>query len=444
MATPVIMPKFGMAQEEATIVRWFKREGESVTAGEPLLEVTTDKVNMEVEAPASGILRGVQYAENATVPVTRVIAHIVRADETWTAPSSAEEAIASQPATTELPARGRGRVSPLAQRLAAEHGVDLTEVVGTGPDGQITREDVERHLAAQKASLRTGGEPPSPGKVRATPAARRLAREQGIELRALIGTGPRGRVQAVDVRQAAARMPGQRTGKVVPLQGMRAIIAQRMQRSYQSAPHIHLTLSADVTALETARAQLSARADGEKISLTAFIVKACAKALRRHPLVNSTLDEEGIHIWDEVNVGVAVALPEGLIVPVLHRADQMSLVEVAQRLQDLAERARRGALRPHEVEGGTFTITNLGMYGIESFDPILNPPQVAILAVGAAIPTPMAWQGGIAVHLRMQLTLAADHRVLDGATAAQFLADVRNELEKPDRLFPTSPPPPGE
>ena len=444
MATPVIMPKFGMAQEEATIVRWFKREGDAVTAGEPLLEVTTDKINMEVEAPASGILRGIKYEENETVPVTRVIAYIAQPGEAW-ASSPSEEATTPRPARPTAPATTAPspQASPLAQRLAEEHAVNLTQVVGTGMGGQITRSDVERYLATRAAQPRGEGKP-SLDKVRATPAARRLARERGIDMCALTGTGPRGRVQAADVLQVIARTAEPKVGKLVPLQGMRAVIARRMQQSYQTAPHIHLTLSADVTALEATRAQGATDGSSAKISLTAFIVKACTEALRRHPIVNSTLDEEGIHLWDEINIGIAVALPEGLIVPVLHRADAMPLAELSQRLRDLSERARRGALRPDEVEGGTFTVTNLGMYGVESFDPILNPPQSAILGVGAAVPTPVAWQGGIAVRLRMQLTLAADHRVLDGATAAQFLQDVRTGLEQPSLLFSKGSPLPGE
>jgi len=215
---------------------------------------------------------------------------------------------------------------------------------------------------------------------------------------------------------------------------MRAAIARRMQQSYQTAPHIHLSLSADVTAAEATRQRWSEHS-GEKISLTVLIVKACAWALRRHPIVNSTLDEEGIHLWEEVNVGVAVALPDGLIVPVLHQADLKPAEVLARQLQDLSERARQGRLRADELEGATFTITNLGMFGIEAFDPILNPPQSAILAVGAAVPTPVAWEGEVVIRPRMQLTLAADHRVLDGAVAARFLQDVRAAIEDPTLIL---------
>jgi len=288
---------------------------------------------------------------------------------------------------------------------------------------------VERHLTAQAAE--------AADKVRATPAARRAARETGVDLRTVVGRGPRGRIQEADVRQAAIApvpSPTRRAGSVIPLQGMRAIIARRMQQSYQTAPHIHLSLSADVSAAEATRQRWSDYS-GEKISLTVLIVKACAWALRRHPIVNSTLDDEGIHVWDEINIGVAVAVPDGLIVPILHQADIRPVEELARKLQDLSERARQGELRLDEVEGGTFTITNLGMFGIESFDPILNPPQSAILGVGAAVPTPVAWEGAVAIRPRMQLTLAADHRVLDGAVAARFLHDVKAGIEEPTLLL---------
>ena len=418
MAVPVIMPKMEMAQETATVVEWLKREGERVEKGEPLLVVETDKVTVEIESPASGILAGLRAEPQEVVPVTEVIAHILQPGEEL--PPEAEVPSLPRPTPTIS-------ATPVARRLAQEKGVDLAQVSGTGPRGQITRRDVERYLAARVVRPAE--------KVRATPAARRVAREIGVDLRTLSGTGPRGRIQAADVRRAAARLAAPlRPGKVLPLEGMRAAIARRMQQSYQTAPHIHLSLSVDVTEAEAARQRWS-RYSEEKISLTVLIVKACAWALRRHPIVNSTLDEEGIHLWEEINIGVAVALPDGLIVPVLHRADVTPVEELARRLQDLTERAHQGRLRPDELEGGTFTITNLGMFGIESFDPIINPPQSAILGVGAAVPTPVVREGEVILRPRMQLTLAADHRVLDGAVAARFLQDVRAAIEDPTLIL---------
>lgn len=423
MAVPVIMPKLEMAQETATLLEWLKQEGDHIEKGEPLMAVETDKVTVEIESPGSGILAGVRADPQQEVPVTEVIAYIVEPGE-----EVPEEPAVTQPAARATPAVS---ATPVARRLAAAEGVDLSTLVGTGPRGQITKADLEAVLAAP---MRPAVEE-VPEKVRATPAARRVAREAGVDLRTVSGTGPRGRIQEADVRRAAAvtALP-LRAGTVIPLEGMRAAIARRMQQSYQTAPHIHLSLSADVTAAEATRQRWSEHS-GEKISLTVLIVKACAWALRRHPIVNSTLDEEGIHLWEEVNVGVAVALPDGLIVPVLHQADLKPAEVLARQLQDLSERARQGRLRADELEGATFTITNLGMFGIEAFDPILNPPQSAILAVGAAVPTPVAWEGEVVIRPRMQLTLAADHRVLDGAVAARFLQDVRAAIEDPTLIL---------
>lgn len=433
MATPLIMPKFGMAQEEATIVRWFKGEGDEVKLGEPLLEVTTDKVNMEVEATSSGILRGLRHGEGDVVPVAIVIGYIVEAGEKWTPPEEEPKITAPIDDNEAAPIETEPvRATAVARRLAEEQGTDLHQIAGTGPRRQITRSDVERFLAT------TAQTPDPAGKVRATPAARRIAQEEGIDLSAVTGTGPRGRIQEADVRQTLAALPIQqvppRAGSVLPLTGMRAAIAQRMQQSYQTAPHIHLTLSADVSEAEAARLRWAERT-GEKVSLTVLLVKACAWALRHHAAVNATLDDEGIHLWDEINIGVAVALPDGLIVPVLRQADTKPVGTLARELRDLSQRAQEGQLRPDEVSGGTFTLTNLGMFGIESFDPILNPPESAILGVGVAVPTPVVLNDEVAIRPRMQLTLAADHRALDGAMAAQFLQDVKAAIEDPVLLL---------
>lgn len=417
MATPVIMPKFGMTQEEATIVRWYKEEGDTVVAGEPLLEVTTDKVNMDVEAPTSGILRGIAYGEGDTVQVTKTLAYLVAPDESWATPME-------QPISEGSPAPGaRSKATPVARRVAEAEGVDWRGISGTGPGGRITRADVERELAIRAT-----------GKVRATPAARRVAREKGIDLGGLVGTGPKGRIQEADVHVAARALPAQPAETVVPLTGMRGVIAQRISESYRTAPHIHLSLSVDTTAAEAAR-QMWAQRTEARISLTVIIVKACAWVLRHHPHVNATLDQAGLHLWEDINIGVAVAVPDGLIVPVIRQADRKPVEALAQELHDLAEKARQGRLRPQDVEGGTFTITNLGMFGIESFDPILNPPEVAILGVGAAIPTPVAQGEQVTIRPVMRLTLAADHRALDGVAAARFLQDVRAGIEEPILLL---------
>jgi len=458
MAVPVIMPKLEMAQETATVVEWLKQEGEHIEKGEPLLTVETDKVTLEIESPASGILAGVRAEPQQVVPVTEIIAYILQPGEE--PDESANQRIGES-------------ATPVAQRLAASAGVDLSTVKGTGPHGRITKVDVEAVLSLPRAfgprplspgaksrgevegtalavPARPTVEPPS-GKVRATPAARRIARERGVDLSTVNGSGPRGRIQTTDVL-ALALTPGPspevgRGENVIPLQGMRRTIAERMTASYQTTPHITFTVRVDMSAFEEARARLNAQAEATgrpRVSATALIVKAVAWALQHHPWLNSTLrrrsgqalrDEE-IHLLPEINVGVAVALEEGLIVPVVRQADRKSVAEIAAEVNDLATRAREGRLTPADVTGGTFTVSNLGPFGIEQFTAIINPPQAAILAVGATRPEPVVDEAGqVIVCPVMRMTLSADHRIVDGAAAARFLTDLRKALEAPALLL---------
>jgi pyruvate dehydrogenase E2 component (dihydrolipoamide acetyltransferase) len=437
------MPKLEMAQETATVIEWLKQEGDHVEKGEPLLTVETDKVTVDIESPGSGILAGIRVAPQGVVPVTEVIAYILQPGEALPeepAPTE-EKAGAEPPPPSEAPSTPSVEATPVAQRLAEFHGVDLSTVTGTGSGGRITKADVE-------AALETPVSEPPPDqvradKVRATPAARRIARERGVGLVAVTGSGPRGRVQAADVlaftpAPAAAPEPA---AEVVPLQGIRRTIAERMTASYQTAPHITLTVRVDMTAFEETRAQLNAKAEASgqpRVSATALIVKAVAWALKRHPWLNSTLREEDeeIHLLPEINVGVAVALEEGLIVPVVSQADRKSVAEIAAEVNDLVTRAREGQLTPSDVAGGTFTVSNLGPFGIEQFTAIINPPQAAILAVGATRPEVVAdEEGQIAVRPIMRMTLSADHRIVDGAVAAHFLTDLREALETPTLLL---------
>lgn len=439
MAQPIIMPKFGFTQESSVIVHWIKKPGEAVEKGDPIVEVSTDKVNMEVEATATGILDGVRYQEGDTVPVTDVIAFIRSADEPpLPAESATPRPTASTPATvrtTEV------RASPVATNLAQEKGVALEHVTGTGPGGQITKRDVEDYLQSQ-----TAGTGPL-GKVRAVPAARRLAQETGIELAQVQGTGPRGRVQSIDVQSATMRpaqvasmpmaTPGSNVLKKVPLEGMRLTIATRMQKSAQEAPHIVFDVDIDVTAAESLRKHANQRLKETQphISLTAIIAKACAWALERHPLVNSRLDGKQILVLADVNIGIATALDQGLIVPVVRAANRKSIAEIAEDIAGLVDRARNNRLRPDDVSDGTFTISNLGMFGIDRFTAIINPPETAILAIGRVTKRIVPDEGDRPVARPMlTVTLSADHRVIDGAIAARFLSDVRAALEQPGLL----------
>ncbi len=448
------MPKFGFTQETAEIVRWLKQPGDEVEQGDPILEVTTDKVNMEVEAPVSGILDGVRYAAGEVVPVIQVIAFIRKPNEAL--PTSDSATTPSVPAATPPPpappvaeAETRpSRVTPVAAKVARDAGVDVAQVVGTGVGGRVTRGDVTQFITTKQEAN---------GTVRSVPAARRLARETGVDLAGVVGSGPHGRVQSADVLEAlkqaqqAAAAPaapeprpalqptagGLRVARAIPMTGMRRTIATRLQKAAQEIPHITFDADIDVTAAEALRARANARLKpGQaKVSLTALIARTCAWALKRHELLNSRLDGDSILVLDDVNIGVAVALDEGLIVPVVRDVARKGLGEIAADMADLTERARAGRLRPEDVQDGTFTISNLGMFGVDRFTAIINPPQVAILAVSRAtrriVPDV---DGNPVTRPIMTVTLAADHRVVDGAVAARFLSDVRDALEQPELL----------
>jgi pyruvate dehydrogenase E2 component (dihydrolipoamide acetyltransferase) len=444
VAKPVIMPRFGMTQEEATIVEWLVKEGDYVEPDDPIAEVTTDKVNMEVPAPAEGYLGGIRYKVGDTVPVTKVIAYILEEGEQAPAfeieaPPSVETA-QPVPASQTAPAPEGLKASPVAKRVADAKGVPLAEVPGSGRDGRITRADIESYLTTGPGLVS------EPLGVRATPAARRVAREQQINLRFIQGSGPRGRVQEADVEgfQAAPTptpAPAYVVGGepvLVPLEGMRKTIADRMQSSAQQAPHISFSLDADMSRAIAFRESVNERLpSGQiKVSMTALIVKLTAWALRRHPLMNAYMREDGVLLLPHVNVGVAVALESGLIVPVVRDADLKGLYQIANDLDDISQRARAGQLMPDDVADGSFTLSNLGMFGIDRFTAIINPPQTGILAVGRTIErfVPDA-QGQPILKPMMSITLSADHRAVDGVQAGRFIADLREALEEPANVM---------
>jgi pyruvate dehydrogenase E2 component (dihydrolipoamide acetyltransferase) len=440
MATKVIMPKVDMDQETGTLVEWLKQDGESIEKGELLFVMETDKVAIEIEAPASGILRGIQAEPGEEVPIAQIIGYILEPGEELPDDVAATTTpIAVAPPTVPIEPVDVS-ATPLARKLAHESGVDLAAVSGSGPRGKVTKKDVEVSLAQAPVS----GE--GDGKSYATPAARRIGREKGVSLSQVRGSGPKGRVQAADVLSAAAAGPAAvaaftaaptPTGEVeiVPLRGMRRTIAHRMTASYQATPHITFTSRIDMSRFVDSRAQLNEQAeksDGLRISATAMFVKAVAVVLTRHPWLNSSFHGEEIHLHRDINIGVAVALSEGLIVPVVHNADQKSITQLGAEVSDLSTRAREGKLVPSEVSRSTFTISNLGPFGVEQFSAIINPPNAAILAIGATqhevVPD---INDQIVTKPLMHMTLSADHRVVDGALAAYFLADLKEALEKP-------------
>jgi len=442
MAIPIIMPKFEMAQESGTIARWLKQVGDPVSKGEAILEVETDKITMEVESPADGVLAQVLAEPGARVPIGQPIAYLAAAGET----------IAPTPSPANVPAERAVKATPIAQKLAAEHGIDLSQVPGTGRDGQITRQDVEAFIAQQRQAGQAASQADG-GKVAAAPAARRLAGELGVALAQVSGSGPGGRIQSADVARVAEAQvaiqaapapasPSAERGPAVrqriPLSGMRRTIAQRMSQSTREAPQFNVSVDVDMSrVLAIVEDWRATQAEGQpKVTLTALLVKACAWALRGHPALNAGFEDEMIVEWSDINIGVAVAVDEGLIVPVIHHADRLSLLEVAARLNDVAQRGRAGRLTLADVQGGTFTISNLGMFAVDRFTAIVNPPQAAILAVGRATKRVVPDDDGqTRIAPMATFTVSADHRVVDGAQVGRFLSDLQRGLERPGLLL---------
>jgi pyruvate dehydrogenase E2 component (dihydrolipoamide acetyltransferase) len=380
MPADVIMPALGMAQETGKVLHWLKREGDSVVKGEPLLEVETDKVTVEIEAPADGTLEHVTAPDGTEVPVGSVIALVVAAGE------SIPEAAAS---------------APLRSARAVE-AVGPASVPSSAPGSS------RRRLAS--------------------PKARRVAQSLGVDLGALVGSGPNGAVVAADVESAAADRNGDADRKVSRVW---RLMADRTARSWQEVPHFFLERHVDATQLESWRAEARRSSGGETTSYTDLLVKLCADALRRHPRVNASWREGELVPGADVNVAVAVATDDGLVVPVVHQADTLTLADVTKARVALAQAARDGSLRPEHVEGGTFTISNLGMYGVDAFQAIVNAPQAAILAVGRIADRPVALDGEVVVRPMLTLTVSFDHRVVDGARGAEFLDTLAELIEQP-------------
>jgi pyruvate dehydrogenase E2 component (dihydrolipoamide acetyltransferase) len=407
VAVEVVMPKFGLTMIEGTIQKWFKAEGETINAGEPLFEVETEKVLYEVEAPAAGTVAKLLYPSEAVVAVGLPVAVIAEPGENVadvatrygsgaptakvaTPPVPAPEG----PTPTAAPASSRREgapVTPAARKLAEEHKVDLARVVGTGPGGRITREDIQKAIdEAGKAPVQAPT--PAPPAPAASPAV---------------------------------------AAQALPLRGMRKVIAERMHRSLQNSAQLTITTEVDVTQLVDRRQEVQREFNA---TYTDFIIQACAHALKQHPRMNAALDGDTIQILDHVSVGVAVALDEGLIVPVIHNTDKKSLKNIAQETRALAEKARANKLTLEEVAGGTFTVSNLGMYGVDGFTPILNAPQTGILGVGRIVEKPVIYRGEVTKRAMMVLSLTFDHRVIDGAPAGAFLQTVADLLAHGNRI----------
>jgi pyruvate dehydrogenase E2 component (dihydrolipoamide acetyltransferase) len=444
MAKTLVMPQMGYDMDAGTLLRWLKQEGEQVERGEPIAEIETDKVNLEIESFESGVVRKHLVTEGQTVPVGEGIAIVGTADEpidvpatngaepkpaAAAAPGPAKEepvetpvaaAVSQQPAeapaakqTDQVIERSPGervRASPLVRRLAAEHGIDLSRVAGTGPGGRIIKVDV-MPLIGQ----------PQPKAAPSAPAAQPATAH-----------APAPAMQA----QPQPVAPGMPEYETRELSRIRKTIARRMSESFQQAPHIYISMAIEMTKALELREQINAQVEQpQQVSINDLIIKATALALRKFPMLNAAYAGDEVRVFKRIDINNAIALEGGLISPFIPDADNKPLGQIASMMKDLAKRAREGGLTPEEYQGGTFTISNLGMYGVENFQAVINPPQAAILAVGAAQKAPVFVDGQFKPVDRMLVNMAADHRVTDGAEVARFLVELKRLLESPMLLL---------
>jgi pyruvate dehydrogenase E2 component (dihydrolipoamide acetyltransferase) len=361
------MPKLSLTMKVGTVGKWYKKEGDTIEKGEPIVEIISEKATYDLEAPASGVLRKIFVEEGVDAPVNAVLAVITASEEAFSEAEILAEVIAEK-----VEAEERIRASPAAKRLAKEYDIDLSLVVGSGPDGRIVEEDVQRFIEESRGVL---------PKVK----------------------------------------------EIIPLSGFRRTSAERVSVSFKTAPHSTIMMEVEVSKAAELHDRLN-------VSYTTIIAKASAKALKEYPIINSTLDGDKIRVFENVNVGVAVATGQGLVVPVIHNIDKKSLTEIDKEINALTEKARQGKLSRDEVSGGTFTISNLGMYGVDFFTPIINPPEAAILGVGRITKKPVFVDGKIEVKRFVTLSLSYDHRIVDGVPAAEFLRKVKRYIETPENL----------
>ena len=452
MVRPITMPKLGQSEEVGTLVRWRKKVGDTVAKGDILFEIETDKALLEVESFFEGTLLKTVVQEGATVPINTTVGFVGDPGEAIpevAAPSSkfrkpelpAASARVPRPAAPQ-PARGMTethfdrpaalvgsvrepplppahsvmagqevfRISPRAARLARESAINPTPIVGTGPFGRIVEQDVRKYLESKGYD-----------RLRITPAAKRLAAKENIDVLALDGQNGRGRITVAVVERAIAEKPR-------PMSRMRQTIASRLTESFTSTPHFFVTVAVDMTELANFRSEL--KAQGASYTVTDFILKAVALSLVEFPIVNSTTDGKNVRWHSKVHLGLAVNLEQGLVVPVIHDAEELSLAELHDAASELVTKTRAGKLTPDEMGGSTFTISNMGMMDIENFTAIINPGESAILAVSSAFKQPVVRDDHVVIRDIMKMTLASDHRIIDGAAAARFANAIKQKLEE--------------
>jgi pyruvate dehydrogenase E2 component (dihydrolipoamide acetyltransferase) len=441
MVTPIVMPKFGQMTEESAVVEWLKKEGDTVAKGDMLFLVETDKSVMEVESFSEGTLLKIVVGAGVSVPVQSVVAYLGEKGEavpvtavlerrapasaapvpataapSWrsgapaaTVAASPGSAAPTVPAPAAATAPALFRISPRAAALARECVIDPHPIGGTGPEGRIVERDVKAYLDAKDY-----------GSLRVSPAAKALAAKGGVDLLAVRGGNGSKRIEVADIERAVAEKPA-------PMTKMRQVIAQRLTQSVVTAPHFYVTVEADMTDALARRARLNG--GGARYTVTDFIAQASVLALKEFSAVNSSTDGKTVRWHSRVHLGIAVNLDQGLVVPVVRDADEMTMAELSERSKTLIERARAGDLAPDEMSGSTFTISNMGMLDVENFTAIINPGESAILAVSSTIRKPVVRGDDIVARPMLKMTLSSDHRLIDGATAARFINSIKNKLE---------------
>ena len=430
-----------MNMEDGLLVKWLVKQGDSVDEGQPLVEIETAKINSELEAPVSGIVAHILASEGTTVDVGTTIAVIGDPGETVPQPplSTVTGSTTKEESSPIIIANNdsRTQVTPVAQKLARQEKIDLGKVPGTGPNGRITEKDV-------RAAIKTKQQTENISTTQVVPMARKLAAEHGIDLGQVKGTGPNRRILVADIKSAIENLTTEEItshetpqGKIVALTGLRKTIAQRMMESVNSMAQVTITTDVDMTEVVKLRESLVSK--WRQFSIRPLdldlIIKAVAESLKEHPRLNATLTNDEIHILDHINVGTAMAVPDGLMVPVIRQAEKQDLLSIAKEVRDLANKLRDDQLLVEDVTGASFTITSLANYEIDAFTPIINPPQVAILGIGRIAERPAVHQSKVVVRSIMVLSLSFNHRALDGVPTAEFLRTLKGKLEEPEWML---------
>jgi len=452
MAFEILMPALSPTMTEGTLVKWRKKEGDLISYGDVLVEIETDKATMEVEAVEKGYLGKISVPEGTeNVSVNQVIGFILQEGENITSLEITPENSSSNLNEGKVENRksytsNKSSSTPLARRIAEERGLDITAILGTGSKGKITRKDVEGTAVPTETSIiveskKNEADIKGSKRIFASPLARRLAKEASLSLDAITGTGPEGRILKIDVENAKFMKletfdASKETFSVVPLNSMQRVIAERMTHAKQNVPHFYLTVDCEIDELLKVRSTLNEGLEGHKLSINDFVIRACALALMEVPSANVCWEGDGnLRFFNRADISVAVALETGLITPILRSAEMKGLSKISSEIRELATKAKEGTLTPQEFQGGSFTISNLGMFGIKQFEAIINEPQASILAVGAAELRPTVKNNEIVPATLMSCTLSCDHRMIDGALGAKLLGVIKRLLEYPPEML---------